>query len=186
MFNEKKFIFNIIKNVLTGVGAVILAIIIVSVFSHQISKISNSVFEKQTVALALQQRSENLLNLGKDLEIAGDIDKKIENAFPTTDNILDFVAAMESLASQYSIAQNLRFGNITPSSFVLDDTPISLIDYTLTLNGNIQILTKYLETFEKLPFFTEIKGIALSSYDASGWKNNSQITIQAKLYLRLK
>jgi len=186
MINEKRLIFNIIENVLAGVGAVILAAILVSVFSRQISKISNSVFEKQAVALALQQRSENLLELKKDLEITGNIDKKIESAFPTTDNILEFVSALESLASQYSIVQNLKFGNITPTSFILDDTPISMIDYTLTLDGNIQILTKYLEAFEKLPFFTEIKSITLSSYDVSGWTGNLQIIIQAKVYVRLK
>lgn len=184
MFNERQLLARIIKNIIIAVIVVIGAIILVSIVGGQVSKVSSSLFEKQTVAQILEQRSENLLRLKKDLEKVGSADARIENALPTPDTILEFVAVLESLASQRSLSQTFRFGSITPSPISQPALPISVIDYNLSLNGNISSLQSYLEDFEKLPFFTAIGSFNLSSSDISGWAGNSQITLQAKLYMK--
>lgn len=184
MFNEKKLLWDIVKSALVAVIAILGAIIFVSILSRQISKISNSVFEKQTVALILEKRTENLFILKQELEQIGNVDARIENAFPAPDSILEFVVVLESLASQRSLTQNIGFGNIVPSPINSPYVPLSLVDYNVSFGGNINILQNYLEDFEKLPFFTGIKTLTFYSSDATGWIGNSQIVIGANLYIK--
>lgn len=184
MFNEKKLLLHIVKNALVAVAAILGAIVITSILSRQIARISNSVFEKQTVALMLEQRTENLFKLKEDLQRAGTVDARIENALPAPDSILEFVGALESLASQRSLTQSVRFGNVVPSPMGSPDMPLSFIDYGLSFSGNIIILQNYLEDFEKLPFFTGVTAFNISSSEPTGWFGNSQIGIEAKLYTK--
>lgn len=184
MFNERELLSRIIKNIAFAVIVVIGATVIVGILGGRVSKVSSSLFEKQTVALILEERSANLLRLKKDLQRVGSADARIENALPTPDTILEFVAVLESLASQRSLSQTFRFGSITASPISQATTPLSIIDYNLAFGGNIHILESYLTDLEKLPFFTGVQAFNISSSELNGWAGNSQISLQAKLYIK--
>jgi Tfp pilus assembly protein PilO len=185
MFTEKQLLYKILTNLAMVFGVLIVALIGIGIFSGQISKISDSVYEKQKIALLLSRRNENLTMLKGNLARVGTADVQIENAFPTTDNILEFVSAMETLANQYGVRQTLRFGNATPLPEFAESFPLSTLDYSLTLNGNIGLLISYLEDFEKLPFITAIQSMSINA-GSNGWVNESQISIAAKLYIKVK
>ncbi|HEV8601470.1 MAG TPA: hypothetical protein VGQ87_02620 [Patescibacteria group bacterium] len=182
MFTEKQLLYKIIRN-LSLLGVVfVLSLIITGLIGRQITKISNSVYQKQKLASVLEKRSENLIRLSDDLKRVDDADQKINDAFPTSDNILDFVSAMEKVAMENSIKQSIRFGSAAPIPAVSENLQFSALDYTLTLTGDIKLLTSYLRDFEKLPFVTSISSITVNS--SNGWTNESQIGIQAKVYIK--
>lgn len=183
MLTEKQFIRGIIENVIKISIILILGATGVGIFSNLIHKISNSIYEKESLALLLEKRNENLNNLKTELEKIGNADESIESAFPTSDNILEFVSAMEGLASTYSVKQNLKFGNSVPApELTTANLEFLVIDYNLSVTANITVLINYLKEFENLSYFTTINSVAISS--PSNWFSESQITIQAKLYLK--
>ncbi|MEK9154834.1 MAG: hypothetical protein AAB596_02090 [Patescibacteria group bacterium] len=171
---SKNKVFTIIfKNFLKAVAAIIIAIIALLFFSRQIVKISESLAEQRASAFILEKKNDVITQLSEDFNLIGDADKKIENAFPPAENILGFVAALETLSNQTSLNQVLSFG-----------TPVvSSIDYNIKLSGNISNLISYLKRFEKLPYFTEISSINLSA-SSGNWENDSLISLEAKIHTK--
>ncbi len=183
MLTEKQFIRSIVVNLVKVAVILILAGLVIGVFSKLIHRISSSIYEKEGLALLLEKRSENLIKIKSELDKIGNPEQTIENAFPNSDNVLEFVSSMESLAATYSIKQTLRFGNSVPApELATADLNFLVIDYNLTLAGNINILINYLKDFEQLPYFTAINSFTITS--GTDWFNESQIGIQAKLYLK--
>lgn len=181
MFKEKELILIISRNLLKSAITAIIAVFVVLFLSGQISKISESIVKNKRTAFILEKRNETISNLRNDLKLIGDNERKIEDAMPPVDNILDFVAALENLASQNSLQQSLKFG--TPSQVVAGQ--ISSIDYYITLNnGNTATLLNYLKRFERLPYVTGISTINLQALTARGWEDNSSVSIQGKIYVR--
>lgn len=172
MFSRKQLIIKILKLAARAVIAVIVAAIVVIFFSQRISKISASLAEQRASAFILEKRSETNAQLKEDFKIVGEADKKINDAFPPADNILGFVAALETLALRNSLQQSLGFGAPADSS----------IDYSITLSGNIFIFINYLKDFEKFPFFTAISSVDLNA--PGGWEGNSTISMRAKVYTK--
>lgn len=180
MFKEKELFLTIARNLFKAVLSTIIAILVVLFLSGQISKVSGSIVENKKTSFILQNRTEVVSDLRNDLKLIGEKDKKIEEATLSTDNILEFVAVLESLASQNSLQQSLRFSTPVP---VANTEGISSIDYYLTLNGNILTLLNYLKNFEKLPYITGISAINFQTLTDKGWEDNSSVSIQGKLYV---
>jgi hypothetical protein len=124
MIKEKKLFLIIGWNLLRATLSVLVAIFIVLFSTQKISKISESMMENKRTSFILEKRNEVIAELRKNFQLIGDKDKKIKEAIIPTDNILDFVAILESLASQNSLQQSLKFG--TPALAVND---VSSIDY---------------------------------------------------------
>ncbi|MEK7149896.1 MAG: hypothetical protein AAB757_02920 [Patescibacteria group bacterium] len=183
MFNKKQIIVIVSKHLVKAALAAVIASVIIFIISGQISKIGNSLSEKRKLSLILQKRSETTEKIRENFKIIGDNEQKIKNSLPRTDNILDFIAALESLASKNAVQQSYRFG--VPTVFInQNNLNVASIDYNLNLTGNIVILINYLKDFENLPYFTGISSISVSSPPDRGWEANSSISIQAKLYAR--
>ena len=172
MFSKKQLILKILKIAARAVIAAVVAVIVVIFFSQRISKISFSLAEPRATAFFLGKRRETTAQLGEDFKIVGEADKKMNDAFPPTDNILGFVGALETLALRNSLQQSFSFG--TPAD--------SGIDYNIILNGNIFIFINYLKDFERLPFFTAISSVSLSA--PGGWEGNSTISMRAKVWTK--
>ena len=186
MFTEKQLTLNIIKNVGLALAGIAAAVIIISIIGRQISSISSALHQKAKLTKVLENRNSDLLALEQKVAPLGSADVQIKNALPPSDDILGFVSAMESVAAEYGLKHSLRFSTPVPvPASAGTQLPLSSIDYTLTLNGHINILINYLKKFEKLPFFTHITSIDFTAGPA-GWETESAVTIQAKLYLRDK
>lgn len=186
MLNKKQLISVLFTHVLKAGIAVLLAVVVIVFTGTQIGKVTKSLQQKRALDSVFEKRSETVLVLEKDLQIVGDKDKKIQAALLSSDNILEFVGILESLANQYALQQNLKFG--IPVAVPSDEEGVNLasIDYNITLQGNVSTLEKYLADFEKLPYFTHASSVSLTTQSPQGWDDNSNITIQAKLYVRSK
>jgi hypothetical protein len=185
MFNRKYLPLIILRNISPAIIAVVIASIAVLFCSRQIVKISKTIQEQKTLSRNIELRVESLNNLRRDFQTVGDADEKIKSALPPIDNILDFSSVLENLASKDSLSETINFESPSSSNISIDNTPLYVVNYDLTLNGgNITTLTNYLKKFEQLPYFTSASSVSLDSGANAGWDSNSTLVINAKIYAR--
>lgn len=184
MTTKKQLFYAILPHILKAVIAIGIAIAIISIASERITKIEVTLNEKKAMALALQHRSETTTLLRNIFATIGDSDKKILNSFPTTDNVLEFVTAVETIGNQNSMQQSLRFG--TPESPISTTPAVTIVPvgYTVTTNGTIMTLANYIRQFQELSYFASIRSMTIATGAAKGWEDNSTITIQGTLYTK--
>ncbi len=173
MFNRKQLIFSILRILAKAGIAVVVAAVVVGFSSRQISKISDSLAEQRAAVFTLERRNETVSQIREDFKIIGNADVKIETAFPSRDNIIEFVTALERAASQNAVQQSLSFGVPIANS----------IDYGINLTSNINTLISYLKTHEKLPYFTAVLSIGFNA-PSGGWENNASVSMRAMVYAR--
>jgi Tfp pilus assembly protein PilO len=181
MFSKKTSTRAIIKNLLRAIASVCVASFIVYITSAQITATTNSIAEKKTASLFLQKRSQALADLRLELTEVGANDAKLARALPPDDNISEFLSTLKGLADKNSLQSSVQVSPPT-SLFQKGAVAVSGISYTVTLNGTVVTLERYLEGFEALPYFSGISSINITS--PSGWEGNSSVSLGATLYAR--
>lgn len=181
MFTKKQLTAKIITNVVQTAIIIVFTIIITTIVGRSISKNADSLHRNAALAKLLENQTADTQLIKNKLQPLGDVDAQISSAFPTPDNVSDFVSSLESIAAKNSLVQTLHFGPPTPSS---DSGTLSLatIEYSGTVTGSINPLNEYLKNFEALPFFTKITAIDINS--SSGWSKDATINFKAVLFIR--
>jgi hypothetical protein len=181
--NKKQVLIIVARHLGVAALAVILALIMVTLASRAIVKIGDSLYQKEKLSKLLSIRANNMQQLKKSLEQIGGNGEKMYKIYPPADNILEFVGALESLASQNSLKQTLSFSQFLPDT---DASAIARgkINYTINLNGTIFTLKAYLQQLEKLPFATKLGALNLLASPAHGWEGDSTITLNGTLYVK--
>ncbi|MCK9344636.1 MAG: hypothetical protein M0P64_00740 [Candidatus Pacebacteria bacterium] len=177
MFTTKNLFKIAGKHFLIALGFIFSAAVIVFFISGQITKISNGAAKDRQTAAALSERTTLLSNLKYESELIGDNDNVIRRAFIPTNNILEFVAILESLALKNGVTQSFHFSSPTPDTLGTP-FPISTITYQNTISANAPTIINYLRDFEKIPYFTKIDSITISSGKAD-WRDVSTISFSA-------
>jgi Tfp pilus assembly protein PilO len=181
-FNSRKQVISIlIRHAVTAGLAIVIAVSISLFTGRMILKISSSLQQKERVSKMLAMRVENIQQLKNSLALLGENDKKILAVYPSTDNILDFVSLLESIAKQNSLKQSLKFGDFMPA-YSAGDIQISKTDYSINLNGTVNIFKTYLKQLEEVSFVTKIGTISILAPSSGGWNGDSSITINGSLY----
>lgn len=184
MANKKQLLYAMMPHILKAVIAIGVAVMIVSIFSERITKIGLTLSEKRVMTLALQKRSETVATLRDTFAAIGNSDQRIRDAFLTTDNVLEFVTAVETIGNQNSMQQSLKFGVPEPPLVETSTIIIIPVSYTITANGTITTLSNYMHQFEALSYFAGIRSITISTGSPKGWEDTSTITIQGTLYTK--
>ncbi|OGE85882.1 MAG: hypothetical protein A3J48_00910 [Candidatus Doudnabacteria bacterium RIFCSPHIGHO2_02_FULL_46_11] len=167
-----------------AVLAVILAVVLCLILAKQIEKISASLTEGKKLLILLEQRTEITANLGKDLAIIGQADEKVDQALLPVDEIVKFVGSLESLATENSMTQVLKFGTPQASVQGLEGKPLMATDYEANLTGNALTLAGYLKKFEYISYFTGINSLQITAPAEFGWLGNSSIVVRGKVYTK--
>jgi len=184
MLTKQNVIKIIIKNSLKALIAISIAGIFIYLVSARITKISQSISETKSLFTALSRRSETLFKLRKDLENADAVQQKLADALIPSNNILNFVTALENLAAQNGIQQINNFEIPSPLPPEENGDILAVINYKINLSGTVTSLIAYLKNFEQLPFITSISSLSLTASQPGGWENASNIQLNAKLYTR--
>lgn len=166
-----------------ALSAILIAILAIFFLAREINRVSDAVVINHRLTSFLKKHTELLSTLKRDAQIVGTNDLLINNAFISGDNILEFVVALESLALKNSTIQTFRFGKPAPSS-VSASFPLVTIPYTNTLTINVLSLSNYLKDFERLPYFTKIESLDISSQDKVGWHGVSTASFRATLFTK--
>lgn len=165
--------------------AISLTVILISMFAiflfkKEIENITNRIELNNKLEANLKRRTELFSVIENDAKIIGNNDALIEKAFIPSNNISEFINALDSIVNDDKIKQTYRFE--TPiQSTTTDPINTSSIPYTNNINLNISELSTYLKNFEKLPYFTKIESLNISAQNKSGWKESSSINFKASL-----
>lgn len=181
MFTTKNLLIIIGRHAAISLVAIITAAVACFFLAKEITRVSDAAAQNRRLAAALEKRTELLSTLSRDIQIIGESDTLFAKAFIPSDNILEFISALESIALKNTITQSFRFETPAPSS-LSSPFPLSTVGYTNTLSLNIFTLTNYLKDFENLPYFTKIENLNISSQDPAGWRGASTVSLRATLY----
>lgn len=184
MLNSKNLLMLIARNVI--ISLIVMAIAFVAIFflKNEIEKITNTIVLNHKLETDLKNRTEFLSILENEAKIIGDNELLINNAFLTSDNISLFINKLDDLISSDKITQLYKFDTPIPSSKE-SPFPLATISYTNNLNSSdLETFSSYLKNFEKLPYFTKIESLEISSQDKLGWVGVSNISFKATLFTK--
>lgn len=180
MFTLKKLLILIGRNILISLVAVFIAVFAIIFIKNEINRITASIVLNHKLEADLKNIIELSSKVKQDAQIIGKNDILIENAFVPSNNISEFINALDSIALDNSIIQAYRFETPMPST-ISGAFPLSTISYSNSLTANVQDFSKYLKSFEKLPYFTKIESLDISSQDKTGWMGSSTISMKITL-----
>src|SRR5438105_660198 len=109
MFTQKQLTIQIINNIAKTLVVIVISAVVIALIGKKITHDSKQLQQKITLAKLAENRNVNADLLKQKIAPLGDIDAQIESSFPTTDNILDFVSAMDNLANKTAVKQSLHF-----------------------------------------------------------------------------
>ena len=179
MFTTKNLIKLIGKHALITFSVIGLTFIFIVFISGEITKISEGVARDRQLATLLSERTTLLYNLKKEVDIVGQNESIIKQAFVPSNNILSFVAILESIAIKNGVTQTFHFSS--PVAWdVSAEFPIEKIVYQNSISSNISTFIRYLEDFESLPYFTKIDSINIASTEAD-WRTKSTSSFGASV-----
>lgn len=181
MLNKKQLLAIIIKQSLIILVMVPLAITSVWYSTKQMTAISHSIKEKKHISYILSTRSETYERLRADFAKTGNAEEKINSALISADDISPFLAALDTLALQSGTTQTYHFG--VPDAGAGSGSKMESVDYGLTIHANASETIAYLKNFERMPYFSGINSIALSSAGQNGINDQSSVVLSAKLYV---
>jgi hypothetical protein len=152
----------------------------VFLLKKQITHITDAIVLNHKLETSLKKRIELLSVVKHDAQIVDSNDILINNAFIPSNNILEFINALDNLAISNGVTQIYRFETPVPSA-ISGPFPLSDISYSNNISTNVLKFSKYLKDMEKLPYFTNIESLNISSQDKAGWINSATISFQATL-----
>lgn len=184
MFKQHQFISELLRRI---VGAALIAVIaatIVTLLTDRIRKIATGLREQKILTLVLEQRNATAATLREQFTQIGTNDEAIKAAFLSTDNVLDFVNALETVALQNSMQSMIKFGTPGTATVGAGEFAVVPISYTITANGTVTTLLNYLKQAEALPYFAEVTSLSVSSGAIKGWDDASNILLQGIIHVR--
>lgn len=183
MFTKKNLIFLAGRHTLIAIFVLGFTLIALYFLSDAITKTAERVAQTRIIVHTLEKRTELFTALRHDTEVIGNNNALIEKAFLSSGNILEFTTALETLAFKHNFIQNFQFG--TPEASALASPfPIATISYTNTLSINLTDLIIYLKEFERLPYFTKVESLSLSTQSPLGWKATGTASFRATFYTK--
>lgn len=183
MFTTRNLLMLIGHHVLIALGWMIMSVLVVWFLSHEIKTIARASSQSHNLANALGKRADLLTTLKYDSEIVGEDDIAIEQAFPSSDNILGFIDVLEKMGTENSLTLGLHFG-VPATTEINAGIPIAAIAYSADFIANIASTIDYLKKFEALPYFTKIGSLNISSPSKEGLAASSNVQLNATLYTK--
>lgn len=184
MFTRKTLILFILKRGAIALGAIIVAVIAILMLSAQISASTDSIIAHKKLTATLETRNEVISKLLTDYQNVKGYDQRILKSLLPVSNILEFVGALESLASKDNVMQSAHFDNPVQMAETVGEPPKPLyqVNFSLSIQGNVFTFLQYLADIERLPYFMKVNTISFTAQSPSGWLNTSNISVGGTLY----
>jgi len=173
MFTTKNLLMLVGRHAIIAILAIGASVLVAVLLSQEITRLSDDVLKNRQLASALAA-------VKRDTELVGTNDLLIEQAFISSNNILGFVAVLESLVLKNGITQAFHFDTPAPSP-ISAPFPLATVTYSNSLSGNLVAFSNYLKDFERLPYFTKIESLSISSSGKPGWRNAGTMSFRASI-----
>jgi len=173
------------KNIGIGILALVLAGALNFYMGRKIMQISRSLSQNRKMVAALLARGETSQATQANLDLVGDNDQKIQNAFVPADNISDYLAFLNNTSRQNAVQQALHFSEpllaYTQGDLKVDDVKYA----TILTNGRIGQLVNYLKALEKAPYVQKVDSLKINGTADGGWNSaGTSATFNSDLYVR--
>ncbi len=181
MFTTKNLIILIIRNAIISIIVIFVSVLFIMILNTKISKITDRVAKSHQLENELKKRTELISVINNDAELIGENYKRIVQSFIPSNDINNFMNALDDLGDKNNLTQKYRFDS--PIDYQnIDNFFTSTIIYYNNTNTSIRNGIKYMRGFENLPYFTKIDGFSISSQGKNGWNdNNTNISMKAVL-----
>lgn len=183
MFTTKNLLKIFSKHILIAFGFILIATISITILSGKIIQLSKTTAESRNMAASIREQASLLSSLKHEADIIGNNEEIIEGALIPSNNILTFVSAIESLALKNNISQKFHFSPPVVAP-IGSPIPVNIINFQNSFSGNTNILVNYLKDFEKMPYFTQINSLNISSADGNVM-TSANISFSASVYAKV-
>lgn len=181
MFTKKTLLLLIARHSLIALSVILVSSICIVIASREIEKIADAVVKNRKLASVLEERTALLKQLNYDASIIGKNDETIMRAFLPSDNILEFISALESLALKNGVTQTFRFNTPSPAT-IASPFPLYVVGYQNTVSANLPTFIQYMKDLESFPFFTKVESITITSQTSQGLQGATTASFNATLY----
>lgn len=183
MLNSKNLLKLIGRNIIICLIVIAFTAVAIYFITKEIEKITDTIVLNHKLEANLKQRTELLSTIDRGAKTIGQNESIINDAYLPSNNISQFINRLDDLVSISGIIQTYRFE--TPVNSTLQSPyPLSIISYSNNLSTDLQNFSIYLKNYEKLPYFTKIDSLNISSQDSLGWIGLSNITFKATLFTK--
>lgn len=183
MIKSKNFLILIGKNIIISLSVIVVCIVAIFFIQKAIEKVTNTIVLNHKLETQLKKRTELISIIDRGSQVVGKNDTLIMNAFVPSNNISEFINKLDDLVFISGIKQTYRFDTPVPSTIV-GPFPLSTISYSNSLTIDMNNLLIYLKNFEKLPYFTKIQSLNITSQDKVGWTGLSSVSMKAELFTK--
>lgn len=188
--NKKQLIIIVLTNFIKSLITIVLAIIIIYIFSAKIDAISQSIKGGKLSSSILQNKIDSISKLRNDFDKISELDKEVLSKIILTKHSFKFTDELKRTVNAISPQQPIAtFSGEAVKNYEINtnnNTGIKIYsqDYNLTSKGDIYFVINLLKTFNKLPHLANISSISIStgSLNEGLYNKSSNISIGGKLY----
>lgn len=183
MFQRNQLIALVGSSVLKVGVAVGVASVITWFTASRIVTISDSIVRLRTLAAISERRATSTAALRSALKEVEATSTAARAPLIQPENILEFVSVLESIASQTSMTQKVRFGVPVPYSGPGAQLPVASVDFTIELAGTQATMLRYLSLLESARYYAAVHSISLNASTPQGLNGASTIVLTGTLYV---
>lgn len=152
-------------------------------YAQKIRKINNDNEQKKIMLSLLKAQSASESRLSAQIKQVKDFDRELKEAIPAASNLAPITEAIHSLAEKYGITSSITVSSPQATDKLIYASPLYRIDLKAELSdATISSFRKFLAELETQPYFFSVDGFALKSASASGWNDNSSISLNGHFY----
>lgn len=179
MNNKTDFQKKILRSIAITVLILIAEAMVLFFVIQVVQKKQREITERKMLAISFEQETANFGNMEKDYQRIKPYLETINNTLPDEENLFKILKAIEDVGLKFGIRISLRLEN--QSSLPSEISGVNYVPFSVSLEGNYNILRNYLKEIDYLPIFIGIDSIGISG---SSIFNNSAIQLRGKIYAR--
>lgn len=143
--------------------------------------------EMQNLSFLAEHESQNTEELKAKIKEIMPNKTKIEAALPSSNDLLVYFGALDILAKQAEVEQNVRFQTDSTSTRKPSNLPSQKVsaepegvEHTIELKGGLAKINAYINGLEKLPYFVKI--ININIVGSQGLNSEGAASLTLKIY----
>lgn len=158
---------------------VILTGVAISYLVKQVKSASKSLQEKRVMLVVWEQKDRTLSSLREDYKKVEQDFPLIEKSLPRKEGLIDYIAALEDVASKAGVTQKISF---EPEAKTTRPSVHPSISHRIKINGDLDSTIAYLSGLENLIYF--IKFDVLSMRSGEDIQKNSETDLSSEIYIK--
>lgn len=169
----------IIKISVLIVLTVVFSTLILFAIKDKISTKASQISQGRTMLISMDKRESGFVDLKDDYGIVKENLPLAKDLFPAIDDMDSFIDRVDRLALELGGTNIMKFDN-NPEIFGQN---LRKLNFTIVFSGKGEFFPKFINEFDKLPYFTKINGIEIRNASNST-ANPDVITIDASIFLK--